>query len=176
MSQRCLERHAVENSTVAIARAPFISVVVPVRNEARCIRRTLDSLLNQNYDPDRFEVIVVDGESTDGTPAIVRSLQHEHEQLRLFTNPKRWSSAARNIAVRAAKGDYIVVVDGHSDLESPQYLYNLADAFARSGADCIGRPQPLDVANSTRLQRAIAAARSCRLGHHPASCIYDDTE
>ena len=48
----------------------------------------------------------------------------------------------------------------------------LAEAFQRSGADCIGRPQPLDVSGASTLQRAIAAARSSRLGHHPDSYIY----
>ena len=48
---------------------------------------------------------------------------------------------------------------------------------ARSGADCLGRPQPLDVRSGAEpLQRAIAAARGSRLGHHPASFIYAATE
>ena len=44
----------------------FISVIVPVRNESRFIERTLTQLIGHEYDPERFEIIVVDGESTDG--------------------------------------------------------------------------------------------------------------
>jgi GT2 family glycosyltransferase len=155
---------------------PFISVVVPVRNEERFLGGTLGQLLAQRYDPDRFEVLVADGRSSDGTRAVVSGLQARHPNLRLLDNPRRWSSAGRNEAVRAARGDLVVVVDGHCDLDNPGYLADLADAFARSGADCVGRPQPLDVRGATRLQRAVAAARASRLGHHPASHIYSDGE
>jgi succinoglycan biosynthesis protein ExoA len=156
--------------------APFISVIVPVRNEALFIEKTLRQLLDQDYDRARFEVLVADGQSTDGTQDLVRGLAAEHPQVRLLANSKRWSSAGRNVAVRAARGALIVVVDGHCDLNNPGYLRNLADAFARSGADCVGRPQPLDISQATPLQRAIAAARASRLGHNPASYIYSSLE
>ncbi len=61
-------------------------------------------------------------------------------------------------------------------MSGKQYLRDLADAFQRSDADCLGRPQPQDIDNPTALQRAIAAARSSRLGHHPDSFIYSSAE
>jgi len=70
----------------------------------------------------------------------------------------------------------VVIIDGHCAVDNPDYLNNLADGFQRSGADCLGRPQPLDVTGATPLQRAIAAARSSRLGHNPESFIYSSTE
>ena len=152
--------------------APFISVVVPVRNEEAFIKDTLTQLLGQHYDPDRFEVIVADGQSTDATCEIVREFQLDHPNLFLHGNPACWSSAGRNVGVRAARGDIVVVIDCHCDLAKPDYLSDLADAFAASGADCVGRPQPLDVSHASTLQEAIAAARSSRLGHHPDSFIY----
>jgi polysaccharide deacetylase family protein (PEP-CTERM system associated) len=176
MAQVCLDTRSTDRPIVTGDAAPFISVIVPVRNEAAFIRNTLEPLLRQTYDAKRYEVIVADGESTDGTPEIVRELQQEHPNLLLLRNPNGWSSFGRNVGIRAARGDYIVVVDGHSELDSPDYLEDLADAFARSGADCIGRPQPLDVTDATPLQRAIAVARSSFLGHHPASYIYDSGE
>jgi succinoglycan biosynthesis protein ExoA len=156
--------------------SPFITVVVPVRNEARFIARTIEQLVGQDYPGDRFEILVVDGGSTDATRAIVESLATAHPQLSLLDNPRHLSSAARNIGVRASRGDLIVVVDGHCELESQGYFRNLAHAFARSGADCLGRPQPLDVTDASPLQRAIAAARSSWLGHHPDSFIYSSAE
>ncbi len=50
-----------------LAEALFITVIMPVRNEAKFIERTLTQLVAQNYDPERFEIVVVDGQSTDGT-------------------------------------------------------------------------------------------------------------
>ena len=55
-------------------------------------------------------------------------------------------------------------------------VVSMAAAFERSGAACVGRPQPLDVTGAGPLQRAIAAARASRLGHHPASFIYAASE
>jgi len=152
-----------------------ISVIVPVRNEAQFIERTLSQLVSQNHDPERFEILVIDGQSTDGTPDLVAEFAKRCQNVRLYTNPRRLGSAARNIGIKNAKGDVVVIVDGHCELDD-QYLSRLADAFNRSGADCIGRPQPMDVAGATLLQRAIAAARSSWLGHHPDSFIYSCEE
>jgi succinoglycan biosynthesis protein ExoA len=160
----------------AASNRPFISVIVPVRNEAAFIRQTLEQLLAQEYDPERFEILVADGQSTDDTAAIVRQLATGHSNLRLLHNPGRWSSAGRNLGIRAASGDIVVIVDGHCDLGNPRYLRDLTEAFARSGADCVGRPQPLNVAGASPLQRAIAAARTSRLGHHPDSFIFSSAE
>jgi succinoglycan biosynthesis protein ExoA len=154
--------------------APFLSVVVPVRNEAAFIGHTLEQLLGQDYPPDCFEVLVADGGSTDGTREVVAGFEEMHANVLLVDNPRKWSSAGRNSAIRASRGEFIVIVDGHCDLDSSRYLADLADAFAASGADCVGRPQPLEMAGNTRLQRAIAAARSSRLGHHPDSLIWSD--
>jgi GT2 family glycosyltransferase len=151
----------------------FVTVIVPVRNEARSVERTLRSLLTQDY-PAGFEVIVADGGSTDQTVPIVRRLQSDYENLHLVFNPDRLSSAARNTAVRHMRGDVAVIVDGHCHVPDVQYLNHLAAAFAASGADCLGRPQPLDAPNPTPFQRAVATARHSRLGHNPDSDIYSD--
>lgn len=154
--------------------SPFITVVVPVRNEERYLADTLRPLLEQQYDPGRYEILVVDGQSTDDTPGVVQRLQVEHPQINLLDNQKRLSSAARNVGIRAARGEYVVIVDGHCELRSLTYLRDLASAFERSGADCLGRPQPLEVASASPVQQAIALARASRLGHNPGSHIYSD--
>lgn len=154
----------------------FLSVVVPVRNEARHIRRTIDQLIGQDYPADRFEILVVDGRSTDATRAIVEAVAADGVNVRLLDNPGRLSSAARNIGIGESRGEVIVVVDGHCELDGPGYLREVAAAFERSGADCLGRPQPLDVTGASPLQEAIAAARSSWLGHHPDSFIYSTME
>jgi polysaccharide deacetylase family protein (PEP-CTERM system associated) len=151
---------------------PFVSVVIPVRNEARFIGRTLDQLLAQDYPAGRFEILVADGGSSDGTPEVVKEYEAAGAHVRLLENPGRWSSAGRNAAVRASRGELVVVIDGHCELDSGAYLAELVKAFAASGADCVGRPQPLEVPGASRVQRAIAAARASRLGHHPDSHIY----
>jgi GT2 family glycosyltransferase len=152
---------------------PSVTVIVPVRNEGRSVEGTLRSLLTQEF-PGRYEVIVADGGSDDDTVPVVRRLQGEFPHLKLVYNPTRFSSAGRNTAARHMTGDYAVVIDGHCHVPDKHYLRNLAVAFEQSGADCLGRPQPLDVPNPTRFQQAVAVARSSRLGHNPDSDIFSD--
>jgi len=153
---------------------PSISVIVPVRNEARSIECTLRLLLTQNFPREQFEVIVADGASTDETVPTVRRLQGEFPNLRLLFNAGRLSSAGRNLAIRHATKDVAVIVDGHCHVPDRNYLRNVAAAFDTSGADSLGRPQPLDAGDPTPFQRAVSAARSSRLGHNPDSDIYSD--
>ena len=151
-----------------------VSVIVPIRNEAKSIAATLRTLLQQDYPSNDFEVIVVDGFSTDETVAIVRDLQIDHPNLKLLYNPLRYSSAARNIGVRHMAGKYAVIVDGHCQVPDRNYLRNLVEAFETTGADCLGRPQPLDAPNPTPFQKAVATARASRLGHNPDSDIFSN--
>lgn len=155
---------------------PFISVVMPVRNEARFIKETLEQLLAQEYPADRFEVLVVDGRSDDATRDIVSELSQGHGNLRLLDNPKRLSSAGRNVGFKRGRGDYFLVVDGHCHIPDRRLLANLADCFGKTNAFCLGRPQPLDPPGLTRFQTAVALARGSCLGHGGDSLIYSDYE
>jgi succinoglycan biosynthesis protein ExoA len=152
----------------------LISVVVPVRNEAANIQRALNGLGAQQFDPSQFEVIVVDGESVDATTTIVKEVQATFPNLHLYSNPKRLSSAARNIGIQNSRGRYVVIIDGHCEISDPQYLTNLVCAFDESGADCLGRPQPLRSASATPFQQALSLARASWLGHNPDSDIFSD--
>ena len=149
-----------------------VSVIVPIRNEAKFIEATLRSLLDQDFPAAEFEVLVADGGSTDETVAIVRRLQAEYANLRLYFNPQRISSAARNLAIRHMSGRYAVIVDGHCHIPDRKYLRNVVEAFESSGADTLGRPQPLDAPDPSPFQRAVALARASRLGHNPESDIF----
>ena len=153
---------------------PSVTVVVPVRNECQSIEQTLRSLLTQDYPADQFEVIVADGLSTDATVPVVRRLQAEFPNLKLVYNAGKFSSAGRNTALRYMSGDYAVVIDGHCHIPDRNYLQNLVAAFEASGADSLGRPQPLDVPEPTPFQAAVSAARASRLGHNPDSDIFSD--
>ena len=79
---------------------PLVTIIMPIRNEAAFIARLLQAVFDQDYPVDRTELIVADGMSTDGTRAIVQSLQQEHSNLRLIDNPQRIVSTALNAGVR----------------------------------------------------------------------------
>ncbi len=155
---------------------PFITIVMPVYNEGRFIEQTIRQLLEQDYPADRYEILVADGMSTDNTREIVQALASQHPQIRLLDNPKRKSSSGRNVGFQNGRGDYFLVVDGHCYIPNNQLLKDVVDCFKISGADCLGRPQPLDPPGLSPFQQAVALARRSKLGHGSDSLIYSDYE
>jgi len=118
---------------------PFVSVIVPMRNERRYIERCLRSLAAQDYPHDRYEVIVVDGSSNDGSREIVETLRSELPNLRVVENRGRHTSRGLNIGLAFARGDVIARVDAHAAVAT-DYLRQSIAALQRTGADAVGGP------------------------------------
>lgn len=152
----------------ALPTSPFVSVVVPMRNEERYIGEALDSLLAQDYPPESLEVIVADGCSTDRSAQIVRDYACRDSRIRVVANQRVVVSAGRNAGIRAARGDIIAIVDAHCYV-GPGFLRHVARVFAETGADCLGRPIEQYLPQDGYTQRAIAVARASPLGGNPYS-------
>jgi glycosyltransferase involved in cell wall biosynthesis len=134
---------------------------MPVRNEAAFIHRSLGSVLAQDYSCDRVEVIVADGESTDGTREAVAETARQHSNVKLINNPERIVATGLNRAVRVATGKIIVRVDGHCEI-APDYVSRCVAKLVDGSAECVGGP--LETVGETRMAKAIAAAMSSRFG------------
>ena len=100
---------------------PFISVVIPVRNEKAFIGELIEAVMAQDYPPDRVEVIVADGFSTDGTREILAGLQARHFRLVVVDNPGRIVPTGLNLAVARSRRELVVRIDGHA-LIAPDFL------------------------------------------------------
>src|SRR5262245_15503550 len=87
VDQRRLFARLEPSSVLMTEDAPHVTVIVPVRDESATIAGCLQSLLSQQYPASRFDVVVVDDESTDGTPHIVQSLAETYAQLSLLRSP-----------------------------------------------------------------------------------------
>jgi glycosyltransferase involved in cell wall biosynthesis len=140
---------------------PLVSVIMPVRNEAAYIEGTLKSVVDQDYPTHRTEILVVDGMSTDGTRDLVRAAQIDHPQIRLIDNPRLVAAAALNIGLGEARGDYLLRVDGHSELDA-SYVRRCVEHLQRDGVDCVGGP--VEAIGRSPLSRLIAVATSSRFG------------
>ena len=116
---------------------PFVSVVVPCRNERARIVPCLASVLGGDYPADRLEVLVADGMSDDGTRERLAAVAARDPRVRVLDNPRRVTPAALNVGVRAARGDVIVRVDAHGEYPR-DYVRALVGWLARSGADNVG--------------------------------------
>jgi cellulose synthase/poly-beta-1,6-N-acetylglucosamine synthase-like glycosyltransferase len=141
---------------------PFVSILIPVRNEERYIERCLYSVARQDYARERIEVIVIDGMSDDATRAIVTRFAHESTlDLRLIDNPRLRPAAAMNAGIAAARGGVIVRLDGHAAF-APDYVRRCVDALDAHDADCAGGV--LDSEGDTFVGGAIAVAMSSSFG------------
>jgi glycosyltransferase involved in cell wall biosynthesis len=149
---------------------------MPVRNEEKRIETTLDMLLSQDYSAERYEIIVADGDSYDATATIVRRMQVQHSQIILKHNAKQSSSSGRNIGLEHGRGDIFVVIDGHCHIPDNQLFNNIVACFEKSGASCLGRPQPLSPPNISSFQQFVANARGAAIGHAYNSLIYYEFE
>lgn len=141
---------------------PLVSFIVPCRNEAPYLARSLGALLAQDYPADRLEIIVADGESEDGSAEIARELLTEAPQRAVVVaNPKRTTPAALNIALQHARGDVIVSVIAHCELAG-DYARRAVELLASTGADCVGGPW--ETRGETPAGEAIAMALSSTFG------------
>lgn len=113
---------------------PFISIIIPVFNNAQDIRRCLKSVLRQTFDD--IEVIVVDDGSSDGSIDTIRSCATDHSRIRIFKEAHHGVSSARNVGIEASRGEYIIFIDADDDIEE-HYLHNLADKAKQSHADIL---------------------------------------
>lgn len=91
----------------SVASSPAISVVVPFYNAGKYIARCLDGLFAQSFPPEKYEVILVDNNSTDDSAAIAE----RYKGISLLRQPVSGSYAARNMGIRAARAPVIATLD-----------------------------------------------------------------
>jgi len=102
----------------------FISVVVPVYNAQETISLCLDSLVNQAYDREAFEVIVVDNGSTDSTAGLIKSYPVRY----VYFDDIKTSYAARNKGIEVSRGELIAFTDVDCRADS-KWLYEISQSF-----------------------------------------------
>lgn len=152
------------NTAESSSEQPLVSIIMPVRNEADFIARSLGAVLRQEYPADRMEVLVVDGISTDATRRIIAQTIEAHRsgpEVTLLDNPRQIVSTAINIGLRHARGEIIVRVDGHCEI-APDYVRRCVEVLDATGADNVGGLQRARAEGV--VGAAIAAANSSRFG------------
>ncbi len=146
--------------------SPFVTIIIPIRNEADFIERAIRSVLDNDYPAERMKILVVDGMSDDGTREIVAQLSQADSRVMMLDNPKRIAPAAMNIGLKAARGDLFIRVDGHVEIpadfiaksirclhEHPEawvaggYIKTVADSFVGQAIASTMR-SPIGVGNS----------------------------
>lgn len=107
-----------------------VTVAVVVLNAAEHIRQCLESLLAQDLAHERYQILVIDNDSTDGTLEIVRQICRAHEHVGLVVNPVRGIAGSRQLALELAGQPLIAFTDADC-VAPPNWLSTLVDGFER---------------------------------------------
>ena len=120
---------------------PFVSILVPARDEERTIGACVASLAAQDYPADRFEILVLDDRSSDRTGAIVAALATAHPGVRLLRGaalPGGWGGKAHACQqlADAARGDWFLFTDADT-VHAPGMLHATLGAALAGGAEAL---------------------------------------
>jgi succinoglycan biosynthesis protein ExoA len=146
---------------------PHVSVVMPVRNEARRLRESVGAVLAQAY-PGRLDVTVAVAPSDDGTEQVLAELARGG-RVHAVENPTGGTAAGLNAAIAAAAGEVVARVDGHAVLP-PGYVRRAVELLDETGADNVGGIMAAE--GQTPFEQAVAAAMSSRFGTGDARFHY----
>ncbi|EFK79343.1 hypothetical protein HMPREF9269_0583 [Ligilactobacillus salivarius ACS-116-V-Col5a] len=104
-----------------------ISIIVPIYNVEKYLKRSLDSLVNQTLED--IEIILVDDGSTDNSHKIAEDYKENYSNVLLVTKENGGLSDARNFGLQYASGEYIAFIDSDDYVESQMFerMYNLSE-------------------------------------------------
>ena len=147
--------------TALTAIAPFVSIIVAARNESRAIEDCLRGLAAQDYPANRYEIVVVDGASTDDTVEQVRAAAEKDSRISVVANPARTTPSAFNIGIRVARGEIVGLMSAHGTPASNYIRRGVSDLSSTGAWGVGGRIARVGM---TPRQRAIGAATSSPFG------------
>jgi cellulose synthase/poly-beta-1,6-N-acetylglucosamine synthase-like glycosyltransferase len=155
------------------ATQPVVSLLVAMHNEARYIERCLASLLAQNYPPEKLEIWVFDGESSDQSRQIVERMFTGRPNTYLVENPGITQANGWNLGIKLATGDILGIVSAHAEV-GPDYVSRAVETLQRTGADLVGGP--MRAIGTGRVGQAVALATSTPFGVGGARFHYAERE
>ncbi len=108
---------------------PFISVIIPTYNRSALLAQTVDTLVAQSYPPERWELILVDNNSTDDTWEAIQGLAARDSHIRSLKEPRRGAHFARNSGALIARGSVLYFTD--DDMLADRFLLErMIEGFA----------------------------------------------
>ena len=107
--------HKTVDGCFAIMNKPKISIIVPVYNAERYIRRMLDSILYQSFSD--YELLLIDDGSTDSSGTILDEYSQIDSRIQVFHQLNSGPSVARNFGIEHAKGEFLSFVDSDDELD-----------------------------------------------------------
>ncbi len=145
--------------------SPTASIIVPCYNEQATIRLLLEAIYVQTYPRQEIEVLISDGHSSDGTREVIQAYKDEYPDLsiRVLDNPQQGIPSALNIAIRAAKGEFIIRMDAHAK-PYPDYVERCISALRSGKGDNVGGVWEIQPGGTGWMAGSIAVAAAHPLG------------
>lgn len=109
-----------------------VSVIIPVYNSEKYLKRCVESVLNQTYS--NIEIIIINDGSTDNSKKILEELKENNKNIQLLSQQNKGQSAARNLGMKVAQGEYIGFVDS-DDWIHPQMYSHLVKILEDNKSD-----------------------------------------
>lgn len=122
-----------QKRTRKLKKFPFVSIVIPAYNEEKRIGATIESVLKLNYPRNKYEILVLDDGSTDGTSKVTKEIikKNKNFDIRLIKQENKGKGAALNNALKHCKGEFFICLDADSYV-SEDALYKLLPEFDNS--------------------------------------------
>ena len=139
---------------------PAVSVILTVVNESRHLSQAISSVLSSDY-PGQIEVIVAIGPSRDDTRTVADRIAARDSRVRIIENPSGRTPDGLNAALQSARFDYVVRIDGHSEIES-DYIKRAIELIIKTGAVNVGGVMAAE--GITTFERAVARAMRSPIG------------
>ncbi len=117
-----------------------VAVVVCTRNRSAALVRACEAILGVDYDPTRWEMVIVDNASTDDTAEVARSVAAAHPgRVRVVVEEEIGLSAARNAGIRETSAELIAFIDDDA-FPNPEWLAAVVVGFVQPEVMCVGGP------------------------------------
>lgn len=144
---------------------PEVSIIIPCYNEQATIGLVLDALDTQTYPHDRFEVVIADGGSTDGTVTAIKTWGAGHQDIpiKVIEKPDSTIPSALNAAIKASTGEIILRMDAHSK-PHPEYVKRSVNALAEGRGQNVGGVWKIQPGGESWIARSIASAAAHPIG------------
>ena len=142
---------------------PWVSIIIPCRNEEKFIGKCLNSIINNDYSKESLEILVIDGMSEDKTKEIVEKYTKQYLYIKILENPNKFTPFGLNIGVKNARGDIIIRMDAHSTYEK-DYISKCIKYLNQYNADNVGGIWKIMPRTHTLINKAIVFASSSIFG------------
>lgn len=121
---------------------PYVSIVIAARNEAKRIPQLIESLKVQDYPREKFEVIIVDDDSSDGTYALLQKMASDFPHLKVLStrglsSPYHYKKSAMSLGIEKAQGEIILTTDADC-LMGPNWVSTILGYFRKEIGMVVG--------------------------------------